>query len=266
MTALVLRARIYRRLLGAHIRAALQYEADFWLLIVAATLIQVVGLVFLSAIFARIPQLNGWTFWEVLLIYAMVSIGEGVVSLFFEGTWHLAHRINVAELDYYVVRPYPVMLQVMGSTVGFNGIGNILTGGVMLGLALANVDIAWSVGTIALCVTLFASAIAIRLSIALATNAVSFWVPGPFNPFAYAMHQVGDLTRYPISIYSVAVQLSIGIAIPYAFASYFPVAVLLGHGDYAWLGMLTPLVAIYCGVAAWLIFRTGLRRYEGAGS
>ena len=54
--------RLYRRQLGAHLRAALQYEADFWILIGAAALMQVVGMVFLSAIFAKIPQLNGWTF------------------------------------------------------------------------------------------------------------------------------------------------------------------------------------------------------------
>ncbi|MFC7484206.1 hypothetical protein ACFQX7_35090 [Luedemannella flava] len=69
--------RLYRRLLGAHLRAALQYEADFWIMIAAAAMTQAVGVVFLGAIFAKIPHLNGWTFWEVVTVYAMVSLGEG---------------------------------------------------------------------------------------------------------------------------------------------------------------------------------------------
>ena len=129
----------YRRGLGAHLRADMEYEADFWLLVLGAALTQVIGLVFLSAIFARVPHINGWSFPDVVLIFALVAIAEGVGSLFFEGTWHLAWRINQGELDYLLVRPYPVVLQVMSTDVGLNGLGNLLTGGVLLGWALARV-------------------------------------------------------------------------------------------------------------------------------
>jgi len=257
---------LYRRQLGAHIRAALQYEADFWLLIAAAVLTQVVGVAFLTAIFTKIPDLKGWTFWDILLIYAMVSITEGVTSLFFEGMWHLARSINQGELDYVLMRPYPVVGQVMGSQVGFHGLGTLVTGGILLGMGLAHTTIAWSPVTVALAVVLLVSGVVVRVAIALATNAVSFWIAGPFSVFAYAMHQVGDLARYPITIYAMGVRLAIGLAIPFAFGSFFPMAFLLDHGNAAWVGLLTPLVAGYCVVVAWWAFRRGLRRYESAGN
>jgi len=257
---------LYRRLLGTHIRAALQYEADFWILIGAAALTQVVGVVFLGAIFARIPLLHGWSFWEVVLVYAMVTIGEGVGSLFFEGAWHLAWKINHGDLDYLLVRPYPVILQVLGANIGLNGIGNLVTGGALLGLALSRVDITWTVGSALLAVALLVSAVLLRVAISVATNAASFWIAGPYSVFAYAMHQVGELARYPISIYALGVRLAIAVVIPFAFASFFPVTVLLGRGDNAWLGLLTPLVALYCVGLAGLAFRRGLRRYESAGN
>jgi ABC-2 type transport system permease protein len=257
---------LYRRLLGAHVRSALQYETDFWIIIVAAIMMQVVGVVFLNAIFARIPRLNGWSFWDVVLIYAMVTIGEGVGSLFFEGTWQLAWKINQGGLDYLIVRPFPVVLQVMGDAIGLNGIGNLITGGILLGLAVSHVDITWTVGTVLLAVVLLISAIVVRLAISLASNAASFWISGPFSVFGFAIHQVGELARYPITIYAVGVRLMIGVLIPFAFASFFPVALLLGHGETAWVGLLTPVAAAYTVVIAWLIFRRGLRRYEGSGT
>ena len=257
---------IYRRLLGAHARAALQYETDFWLLILGTVLMQVVGVAFLSAIFARIPDLHGWSFSDVLLIYALVTIAEGVGSFFFEGMWHLARLINMGELDYLLTRPYPVVLQVMGSAVGFNGIGNLITGAILLGLAVGRADIVWSAATVALGVGLLVAAMVIRVAISLGTNAVSFWIAGPFSVFAYAMHQVGDLARYPITIYAVGVRLAIGLVIPFAFASYFPVTVLLGGRPDSWVGLLTPLVAVWCVAAALLLFHRGLRRYESAGN
>lgn len=257
---------IYRRLLGAHLRSALQYESDFWIIIVAAILMQVVGVVFLDAVFARIPHLQGWSFWDVVLIYALVTIGEGVGSLFFEGTWRLAWKINRGELDYLILRPFPVVLQVMGDAIGLNGIGNLVTGAILAGLAVSHVDIAWSAGTVLLALGLLVSAIVVRLAISLASNAASFWITGPFSVFGYAIHQVGELARYPITIYAVGVRLTIGVLIPFAFASYFPVALLLGRGGSAWVGLLTPVAAAYAAGVAWLLFNRGLRRYDSAGN
>jgi len=258
--------RLYRRQLGAHLRAALQYEADFWILIGAAALMQVVGVVFLGAIFAKIPELNGWTFWEVVVVYAMVSIAEGVGSLFFEGTWRLARKINQGEVDYLLVRPYPVTLQVMSSEIGLNGIGNIVVGSILLGLGVARSDIHWSAGNVALGIVLLVSALVIKVAISLGTNAGSFWIPGPYSVVGYGIHQVGELARYPITIYAIGVRLAISVLVPFAFVSFFPVAVLLGRGGSARLGLLTPAVAVYCVLAARWAFNRGLRRYEGAGN
>src|SRR6185503_8160300 len=79
--------RLYRRSLGAHIRAALEYEFDFWLLVIGAVVTQLVGLAFVGALFSKVPHLNGWRFADVVMIFSLVVLAEGVGSLFFEGTW-----------------------------------------------------------------------------------------------------------------------------------------------------------------------------------
>jgi len=258
--------RLYRRGLGAHLRANMEYEADFWLLVLGAALTQVMGLVFLSAVFARVPHINGWDFPDVVLIFSLVVIAEGIGSLFFEGTWRLAMRVNQGELDYLLVRPYPVVLQVMSTDVGLNGLGNLLTGGVLLGWALTRVEVAWSPALIAGAVVLFISAVAIKVAINLATNCSAFWLISPFSIFAFAMHQVGDLARYPITVYAIGIRATLTLLVPFAFVSFFPASALLGRGDYAWVGWLTPLVAAYCVAVAGWVFRRGLRRYESAGN
>jgi ABC-2 type transport system permease protein len=113
----------------------------------------------------------------------------GVGSLFFEGMWHLAWQINQGELDYLLVRPYPVVLQVSSSQIGINGLSNIVTGGLMLGAALSHMDVEWSVGRVLLGIVVCGSAVVIKVSINLATNAVSFWLSSPSPLFAMAVHQ-----------------------------------------------------------------------------
>jgi ABC-2 type transport system permease protein len=257
---------LYRRCLEAHLRAALEYQADFWLIIVAAILTQVAGLVFLGAVFSRIPRLDGWTFAEVVVIFALMVIAEGIGSLFFEGAWHLPWLINQGELDYALVRPYSVIAQVMSSQVGLNGIGNLLTGGILLGWGLAHAAVDWSVGRVAGALVLFASAIVIKLAITLATNTPVFWLMSPNLSLSYAVHQIGELGRYPVTIYASVVQVGISVVIPFAFVGFFPASAVLGHGGWSWIGWTTPLVAAYSVLVAGWLFRRGLIRYESAGA
>lgn len=257
--------RLYFRLLGAHLRSLLEYESDFWIMMAGTVLMQVVNVAFLAAIFAKVPHINGWSFWAVVAMFAMVAIAEGVGSLFFEGMWNLAWQINQGDLDYMMVRPYPVVLQVSSMQIGINGLSNIVTGGLMLGFAIAHLGVSWSVGRIAVAVVVLLSAVAIKVGINLATNAVSFWMQSPSPLFAFAVHQAGDLARFPLSIYPLALKAALGFALPFAFVSFFPVSYLLGGGS-AWVGLLTPLVAVYCLAVAWFVFARGLRRYESAGN
>ena len=259
-------ARMYRRCLGAHLRAALEYEADFWILVVASIMMQATGVIFLGAVFARIPTLAGWTLAEVVLIYSLVVIAEGVGSLCFEGTWYLPWMVNQGDLDYTLVRPYPVVLQTMSGAVGLNGVGNLLTGGLLMAWSLSRVDVDWSPLRIALAVALFLSAVLIKLSVTLASTSACFWVFGASFMLPTALHQVGELAKYPVSVYSAGIRVALTVVIPFAFVSFYPAAAVLGHGQDSWVGLLTPLVAGYCVVVAGAVFRRGLRRYESSGN
>ncbi len=258
--------RIYLRLLSTHVRASLEYEADFWIMVVGAALTQVAGFVFIAAVFARVPDINGWTFWTVALLFGMVAFSEGFLNLFFEGMWYMAQLKHQGELDYLLVRPYPVVLQVLGHAVGLNGLGNVLTGGALIVAGLPNSDIAWSPGTVLAAVLLFAGALAARLGIMLACCATTFWLEGPTAVVPFALHQVGDLVRYPLAIYPVVLKGLLGVVLPFAFVSYFPVSWVTGEGGTGRLGLLTPLVGVYCVAVALWIFRRGLLRYESAGN
>ena len=258
--------RLYLRLLGAHFRSLMEYEADFLILAAATVLMQVVNIVFLAALFKQVPVLNGWTFWSVVMMFGAVALAEGVGSLFFDGMWSLSWQINRGDLDYYLVRPYPVALQSSSAAVGINGLSNVLVGGLMIGAGLAHSAVDWTPWRVALGVLLLISSVVIKVSINLGTNAACFWLYSPSPMFAFAMHQVGDLARFPLSIYPVALKAVLGVVLPFAFISFFPIASLLDTGTSRWVGLLTPLIAAYCAGLAAFIFRRGLRRYESAGN
>jgi ABC-2 type transport system permease protein len=159
-----------------------------------------------------------------------------------------------------------VVLQVLSSHIGLNGLGNVLTGSAMITVGLIKLDLDWSLGRTAIAVVLLASALAVRLGIMLACSSVTFWIDGPGSMFGFAVHQIGDLARYPLAIYPGVLKGVLGVVFPFAFVSYFPISWLTGEGGLGWLGLLTPLVAVYCVTVSLLIFRRGLLRYESAGN
>lgn len=256
---------LYRRCLGAHLRSTLEYEADFWIMSVAALLTQGVGFIFLWAIFRAIPEINGWQFWDVVLIYSLVVLSEGVAVLLGQGIWSLSMIVNFGGFDALLVRPFSPLLQVLSSQIGMNGLGNVLLGGGLLVGAVAHVDVDWSPGLVALGVVLLVSAPLVKVGLNVLTNCAAFWLRTPWSMFAFSMHTFGELARFPITIYGPLVRLALTLVLPYAFMSYFPAGVVLSTGTAPWVGLLTPVAAVYClALGAWA-FRAGVARYESSG-
>jgi ABC-2 type transport system permease protein len=243
----------------------MEYEASFWIMAVTAIVSQGIGIVFLWAIFRNVPTINGWRFWDVVLIYGLVVIAEAVSQLFAQGTWSLAWVVNSGGLDAVLIRPLSPVLQILGSQVSMAGLGNLTLGIGLLAGAVAHVDVHWSPMVIALGVVFLVSACLIKIGINLLTASSAFWLKTTWPMLPFSMHTLGELARFPLNIYGVGVRLVLSVALPFAFVSFYPATSLLDTGAPRWVGLLTPAVAAYClWLGAW-VFRRGLRRYESSG-
>jgi ABC-2 type transport system permease protein len=257
---------LYVRLMSQQLKAILEYQADFLLLIIAAGLTQAMGLIFIWVIYQKIPQIHGWDFWEVIFIYALINFTTGVSQLFFEGTWRIGFLVNSGELDRMLLRPVPLILQVLSCAVGMNGLGNILVGAIMLVNAFRHVHIDWTWEKGMLGIVLFISVIITRTAINLISNSLSFWTHAPNNALPMMVSSLAEFAKFPITIYSYGVQLFFSLILPYAFVSFFPAAYLFDKQGLGWIGLLTPLASIYCVIVGVSIFKKGVSQYEGAGS
>lgn len=256
---------IYFKLLNQQLKAILEYQADFWIGVLAAVFTQGLGFIFLWTLYNQIPDIEGWGFWEVCFIYAMVFFTEGFVSLFFEGIWSISRYVNKGELDRFLLRPISPILQIMGSAIGVNGIGNLLIGVIIIFNSLQNIDLTWTFGKVLLLILMLISAVIIRLSIYFIACCSVFWTHSPGNAFANMVHTSSEFVKYPITIYSLGIQLFMSILIPFAFVSFFPSIVLFDKDGWGYIPLLTPIVAGYCLIVSLFVFRKGLKRYESTG-
>lgn len=256
---------LYCTLFRAGLRAKLNYRADVLVMVPSFLLIQAIGYVFLWVVFRQLPTIAGWSMHELVCVYAMISITEGIVGVFGEGLWALSWLKFHGAFDALLMRPVSPLLQVLLTSVGLHGFGPILLGSVMIARSLEHITIDWTPGRIAMAVALFLSAAIARLGTMLAASATAFWIETPFNPTINIVHSSSYFARFPLTIYGQALNFALTFLVPWGFVSYYPVAWVFGKADVGWIGLFTPLVAVAAfGFAAWL-FRRGLARYESAG-
>jgi ABC-2 type transport system permease protein len=258
--------RFYFRLQLMQLRTAVEYSADFWIGIVGAILTQASGLVFISALFSQVPDVEGWTAWEIALLYAMALVPKGITELFCDGPWMLRTLVNSGQFDRLLVRPVPASLQVATQIASIHGLGQTGLGIVVFVMASARLGLDWSVGKALFLAMVLVSGTVMIGAINFLVNMIAFWEPSTESSFPTLFSVMIDFAKFPLDIYSLLIRGLITVVIPYAFITYFPALVLLDNeSPVRWLGYLVPLVTATVVAVTALLWRLGVNRYQGVG-
>ena len=258
--------RLYFRLQFMQIRSTIEYAADFWIGIVGAMMLQVSGLVFITALFSQIPDVAGWTVWNIVVLYALAMIPTGLREIFCDGFWMLRARVNTGEFDRVLVRPVSPALQSATALVSIHGFGGVILGSTLLVLGLTRSDTVIHWWTIPFLLVVIVSGTVLVSAIAMLINLTGFWEPSAQSALPTMLSMVVDFAKFPIEIYNSAIRTFITVLLPYAFLSYFPALVLLDRDtDWQWLGYLTPVAAIWMVLVTRFVWDKALNRYQGVG-
>jgi ABC-2 type transport system permease protein len=257
---------LFTRFLAQNIKIKLEYKADFVIMLFTGSVLQLLGLLFLGVLFSKIPPIQGWTMWEIVLILASIFFTEGAVSFAFEGMWRTVRLINLGDLDRFLLRPVSPILQILVYDLGVHGIGNMITGAVLFGVALSRTQIVWTADRILFIPVLIVSAAAIRTAISFAANCSGFWLTSFYNAFPLMVHQMADFAKYPSTLFTEPIRFLVTVVLPYAFIGYIPAVYLFNKEPCGGLAWLIPAVALWCVAVARIVFYRGLRRYDSPGN
>jgi ABC-2 type transport system permease protein len=261
---------VYRRILASRVRSQLAYPASFALDVLAQAIAQAVELVVIVAVFSQVQSLGGFDRDEVLLIYGLSGIAFGLADLAVGQLDDLPRWIRTGEFDVLLVRPLGALAQLVTSDLQLRRLGRVVVAAVVLGVVLAQGGVEPTPLNALLVITTPLVGAVIIGSIWVATCSVSFWVIEGreiANAFTYGSTLT---TAYPITVFGPWLRRVLCFAVPAAFVAYFPALALLDRPDP--LGLphalryASPLVAVLAVGAATLVWRTAVRRYQGAGS
>lgn len=257
---------LYSKYFSNHLKVMMEYKADFYIGMFSVAIQQFTSLFFLKIVFNHIDVLKGWTFYEILFIYAIAFLGRSIHHIFFDNLWTLGWQyVRTGNLDRLLLRPVNPLFQVISERVQQDGFGQLLIGLVVLFTATTHLDITWSIGSVLLLALVIISSGFIFVAINLFFISFSFWMVDSL-PIVASVFQLSDFARYPLTIYPKVITYLITWLIPYGFTAFYPAALFFEQKGYAITGFLTPIVAILSMVIAYKFWQKGLRSFVSTGS
>ncbi len=260
--------QVYARIVASRIRSQLAYPGSFALDVVAQLVGQSMELLAILAIFTHVTSLGGFSAGEVVLIYGLAATAFGLADLAVGQVEALPEYIRTGEFDVMLLRPLGTLPQLLSADVQLRRLGRVAAGVAVLSWALQ--DVHWTPLRVAVAVVAPVAGAVVLSAIWVAANCVSFWLVDGREVANSVTYGSDFATSYPITVYGPWLRRIMCFVVPGAFVAYFPALALLGRPDP--LGLpdalryCSPLVALVAvGVAA-LIWRTGVRRYQGTGS
>jgi ABC-2 type transport system permease protein len=261
---------VYRRIVASRVRSQLAYPVSFALDCLSQALAQAIELVVILVVFGRVQSLGGFERDEVLLVYGISGIAFGLADLAVGQLDDLPRWIRTGEFDVLLARPLGALAQLATSDLQLRRLGRSAVGLVVLVVVVVGAGVEPTPLNLLLLVTTPLIGAVIIGAIWVATCSVSFWVVEGrelANAFTYGSTLT---TSYPITVFGPWLRRLLCFAVPAAFVAYYPALALLDRPDP--LGLphalryASPLVAVVAVAVAALVWRTAVRRYQGAGS
>jgi ABC-2 type transport system permease protein len=254
----------YGRYLAMRAKVRLAYRADFLVKATGELLIGAIGFVFLWTIFRNVPDIKGWHFHEVLLVWGVAELATGLFFVSFQGLWALNQQyILGGDLDRVLLRPLDPYTQILLDHLNLEDLPMAFLGAVMVAMALQGLPAIPLSGLVAL--PLFVvSGVGILAGVLTAVGAIGFRVHHRGTAIGL-VYQGAVFNRYPLDIFQRWIRIVFTWVVPWGFVAYYPAGVLLGRVPlgYALVQPILGLGALFVGHRIW---SRALGSYRSPGS
>jgi len=248
------------------IKMRLAYRMDFFVDTLAVSFSMVIQLAVLSTLFSKVKSLDGWSFEQVLFIYAFSLLPLGLFNLVSVNLYRFSDQYIIqGKFDRVLLRPVGTLAQVIFESFNISGLNEILLGIVVMSYAVMKLGLDFGVQEMLTLAILAPSAALVYMGVFLAITSVSFWHEDRMG-LAPPVYNIIRFSRYPITIYSLPIRIFLTFVLPFAWVAFFPATWFLGSEEFGRLALLTPLVGLVVFGGSVLIWRRGVLNYASTGS
>lgn len=256
--------RIYRHFLASSLVRELEFRANFFAKLLQNLAWLFFFLLILLVVYGNADEVAGWDRNEALVLGATSYLVYNLFVAFCMSLLEIPEQVRRGTLDFIATKPVDSQFWVSLRRFNFDQIGAAVAGFAMLGFGLVQAKVSPDLGQWTAYSILVYSAILIFYSIQFALMTLGIWLVRVDNLWVLG-ETLWTITRYPVDIYSAAIQRFFVFVVPVAFLATVPTRQLLAAPDWGWVagGLSWGLAAFWASRLFWL---RAMRSYSSASS
>lgn len=256
--------KIYMTFTSQYIKRLVHYRLDFAIGVLSFVFVQFSGILLITLVFQQIPDLNGYTFEQMVFFYGFFQLPRGLDHLITDNIWLIPNKIRKGDLDRHLLRPIDPLFQIIAERFQHEALGELIVGGLLIYITFPSLGITPTLPMVGLIVVLILIGSLIYTSLKLLTASISFWTMNSMQVMV-TVYNISDFAKYPITIFPTIIQTMITYVVPFAFVSFFPAAVLLNQANGLSILIQSSIACMITGSCALWVWNKGLRGYESSG-
>lgn len=263
---------IYRRLVAAQLRSQLSFRTSFGFDLLASATVMALEFGAVALVFGRFDGLGGWTLGEIAFLYGLVEIAFGLMDMVFGAfdPQRFGNEVRRGTFDQLLLRPLPLVLQVLGSDFALRRLGRVGVGIAIFAFALSATEVVWNPAKLLYLPLVILSMVLFFGGLFIVGGTITFWTIESIEVMNVFTYGGSLLISYPMHIYGAPLRQIFTFVIPAAFLNYYPSLYFLDKPDPlglpGFVSFFAPLAGGALFGAALLFWRYGLRHYQSTGS
>jgi ABC-2 type transport system permease protein len=248
-------ARFVSALVATSVKAATAERGAFIMRAVLMAVNNAIFFTFWIVLLSRVPSVRGYELGDVAVLYGVVAVAHGLAVFVAGGMTYLARVIHDGELDALLAQPKPTLLYAVGLRSQPSGLGDIVSGLIMIALSgrvgLLGIPLVIAAG-VAGAIVLVATSVLL--------HSAAFWLGRTESASRQLYEMTLFFSLYPDTLFTGPLRWILFTVVPAGFVSYLPADLIRAPSASAALAITMGVIA-YAVAAGW-VFQRGLRAYS----
>jgi len=257
--------RLYFLIEAQYIKARLQYRADFMISSVGMVFSSLATLGVFAVLFNSINELAGWSFMEMVFIYAFYMIAISPMQILFDQFWWLRFDVQQGTFLKYYFRPLNMMFYYVSERFDIKGLTQLVLGIGLLIYSSVQLGLDWTPGRVGILILTVLSASLVQISLVVTAACSAFWIVNSWPVLSLAW-KMREFAPYPMTIFSGLMRITFTYILPIGFVAFFPSQLFLRPGSVSSLVYAAPFVGLGLFAITYRVWTRGVNAYTGTGS
>lgn len=271
MKALAHKLKLYWRIFlcqkKINIQERMIYRFSFCLMSLSVFILQIITIFFFHLVFGWVRDINGWNYYQVLLIVGTTMLVDGLLWVSCAYTHALRHYVRLGNFDGILTKPVDSQFLISIVRGDIEDMMRIFTslGIIIYAVAHFNLGLFQLLLGSFVYLLLVINSLVIMYSISIMMNAIVFWTIEGVSTFDLS-DTVIRAAQYPVDIYSnKLVRLVFTLLVPAAFIGTYPAQMLAKGFD--WRLILTSIILAFLFFkSSRFVWKKALAKYSSASS